>query len=112
MSWAWQNWLMRTSGRRSISEYCTWFDTMRMPCSTMMLQMLGIEVGQGQMADFALVPQLGQMGECLKIVGIAVIPPVELQQVEACRRPCAAARPGCSPRRFDASCAPAPAPTW
>src|SRR5882724_12436633 len=46
------------------------------------VQMLCIEVGESQMTDFALVAQLSQVTQRLQIVGIAVIPPVELQQVK------------------------------
>ena len=52
---------MRTSGRRSISENCTWLETMRMPCVEDACQPLGVEVGQREVTDGAGVAQVRQI---------------------------------------------------
>ena len=46
-------------------------------------EMLGVEIGQRQMADPALLAQVGEMLERVEIAPVIAIPPVELQQVEA-----------------------------
>ena len=43
---------------------------------------LGVEIGQRQVADLAFAPQVGEMIERLEIALVAVVPPMELQEVE------------------------------
>jgi len=42
-----------------------------------------IEVGQGEVTDAALVLQVGHVAECVEVAGVVVVPPVELQDVQA-----------------------------
>ena len=42
----------------------------------------GVEVGQRHFPDPVLVPQVGQVGEGVKVAAVVVVPPVELQQVQ------------------------------
>ena len=46
-------------------------------------QALGIEVRQPEMTNFALALQIGEMFERVEIAPVAVVPPMELQKVEA-----------------------------
>ena len=45
-------------------------------------QTLGVEVGEREMANFALALQVGEMFERFEIARIVIVPPVKLQQVE------------------------------
>ncbi len=56
-----------------------------MPCSAMMREPLGVEIGQAEMADPAFLAQIGEVAQRVEIAPVAVIPPVELQQIETLR---------------------------
>jgi hypothetical protein len=43
---------------------------------------VGVEVGQRQIPDFALVLQVGEPFEPVEVAAVAVIPPTELQKVQ------------------------------
>ena len=73
---------MRASGRRSTSEYCTWFETIGDAVLGDEPQPLGVEIGQREMADLAFLAQIGEMLERVEVARIGVIPPMELQQIE------------------------------
>ena len=45
-------------------------------------QPLGVEIGQGEVANLAFVTQIGEMLERVEIARVAVVPPMELEQVE------------------------------
>ncbi len=45
-------------------------------------QPLGVEIGQGEVANLAFVTQIGEMLERVEVAFVAVIPPMELEQVE------------------------------
>ena len=77
-----QNDAIAASGRRSTSEYCTWFETTRMPWSAMTRRR---SVSKLVSARWRILPSSLQVGEVLEgveITVVAVVPPVKLQQVE------------------------------
>jgi hypothetical protein len=41
-------------------------------------QMVGVEIGQRQMANFAGLAQIGEIFQCIEVSRVAVIPPMEL----------------------------------
>ena len=53
-----------------------------MPCSAMMREPLGVEIGQAEMTDQAFLAQIGEVPQRVEIAPVAVIPPMELQQIE------------------------------
>ena len=77
-----QNGTILTSGRWSISEYCTWLLTTLDAGVADDAQVLGVEVRQGQVPDAALGLQVGQLLQGVQVARVSIIPPVELQQVE------------------------------
>ena len=76
---------MRLSGRRSTSEYCTWFETIANAVLGNQREPLGIEIGQAEMTDQPFLAQIGEVPQRVEIAPVAVIPPMELQQIEALR---------------------------
>ena len=46
-------------------------------------QTLGIEIGEGEMTYLALMLHVGEMLERIEVAAIGVVPPMELQKVEA-----------------------------
>ncbi len=75
-------------------------------------QPLGVEIGQREMADLAFVTQIGEVFQRVEIAAVAIVPPMELQQVEAIRPASAGATPRPRPRRPAGSSARAAAPIW
>ena len=54
-----------------------------MPASVMSAQTLGVEIGEREMTYLALVLHVGEMLERVEVAAIGVVPPMELQKVEA-----------------------------
>ena len=53
-----------------------------MPCPAMICEPLGVEIGQAEMADPAFLAQIGKVSQRVEIAPVAIIPPMELQQIE------------------------------